>query len=893
MIKNSARLTRLVSIVLAVSLLAPMATVMAQANKKPTPDEKKEARKIEERTGNGIFVDNPKVYDDSSLQLMLNSARARLATIQVLDQTGLLSRIGAVTGATLSQSALGISVTGPPIPQSIVTDNAATGSTTSNGAGVVQTSTTNLPVQGTVTTNAAQTATAAALPANGGLTIPTPSISALDALSEQMQLTYEIANLQLLLEGSLNDRYVKGTRLIKPRATLGFPVTISSLRPYKDAVAVVEVQVTNPEINFNADDKPAVTALLPRERTYNVAALTDHMTSIGGGLVTQVINGGFSFLRGRKSYYIVQDQDTLASMQASDPSVNNATTFSWQFRPVLGQSFVKAGMRQTFVQLSAPLRNGSACFGKIKVKTYWRRIDRKTGVLKEVIPESIDDPNIDKTIPVYDLTPFVEGRPTYDDLGSGQIRVTVPGKFLAGTFVRVGNNYYSEGSAGFTSDLNQIRFVASAADVIKYKAFLVNRDGSETEIVRPVSSASSAKFPTCDDEPSDAEGFTFSVQRETAVTVTQGNAANFRVRVTAAPNVNPTVQLSATGVPAPNGGTNWTVPNPAPAPGTAIQSTFSILTTAATPVGTYNLQLQANAGARYPQQVSNVTLTVDPPVRKPTMQTNIIPFDDSTSIVKAVLANRPPGPGIGDYLMVINDKVFGLTDAPLERDDTNSTLRALVPTSLVSGPTMIQVKPLFWGEDYEPTPDFKTATLESTLDKVVVLDKTSDPVVFLLYGSRLSASVITNPGGITLTQLGSNPLSQIGTFTLSKAKWADTKQIVLQKGAAEHPVFVAMPSADPPPKIVLTVGGRVVAGTDQLVVTGDTFNDLTSVTFNKAPINKVVSGNGKSVKIVGLVSKGVTSIAGEPELLFEYKDGKKITLKLDVVSSKVETVPRQ
>jgi hypothetical protein len=890
MSKNSPRLHRLISVILTVSLCAPIASVMGQTKKKPTQDQIDEAAVIEQRTGNGIFVDNPKVYDDSSLQLMLNSARARLATLQAIDQTGLLSRIGAVTGATLSQSSLGVSITGPPIPQSVVTDNAPTGSTTSNGAGVVQSSTTNLPVQGTVTTNPQQVATAPPAPPNGGLTMPTPSISALDALNEQMQLTYEIANLQLLLEGSLNDRYVKGTRLIKPRTTLGFPVTISSLRPYKDAVAVVEVQVTNPESNFNPDDKPAVTALLPRERTYNVAALTDKMTSIGGGLVTQVINGGFSLMRGRKSYYIVQDQDTLASMQSPDSSASNATAFSWQFRPVLGRSYVRAGMKQTFVQLSAPLRNGSACFGKIKVKTYWRRIDRKTGVLKEVIPESIDHPSVDKIIPVYDLTPFIDARPTYDDLGSGQIRVTVPGKFLAGTFVRVGNNYYRDGSAGFTADLNQIRFVASAADVIKYKAYLVNRDGSETAIVSPISGSSSAKFPTCIDEPSDNAGFALAV-RDTAVTVAQGNQANFRVRVTAAPNVNPTVQLSASGVPAPNGGTNWTVPSPAPAAGTVVTSVFTINTTG-TPVGNYTVQLQANAGAGYAQQVVNVNLDVLAPVPKPTVQATISSFDDTKSIVKAVVSNKPVGPTIDEYLMVVNDKVFGLADAPLERDNANSTFRAVVPTSVVTGPTKVQVIPLFWGEHYETTPDFKPATLESTVDKVVILDKTADPVVFLLYGSRLSANVITHPGGVTLTALGSNPISEIGTFTLTKAKWADTKQIVLQKNATERPVFVTMPSVDPPPKIVLTVGGRVVAGTDELVVTGDTFDNLTAVTFGKTPINKVISDNKKSVKIVGLVGKGVTSIAGEPELLFEYDAGKKITLKLDVVSSKIETVPR-
>src|ERR1051326_7986831 len=322
-----------ISLLLIVCFVVPTTLVRAQERGRPTPEQVQEAQKIQERTGNGIFVDTPKVYDDSSLQLMLNQARARLAAIQAIDQSGLLSRIGAVSGASLTQSSLGISVAGPPIPGSVVTNNSPTGSTTVNTASGGSTSTTtNLPVQGTVTTNPQQSPILPTAPANGGLTIPAGSISALDALNEQMQLTYEIANLQLLLEGSLNDRYVKGMRFIKPRTTLGFPVTISPQRRYKDAVAVVEVEVQNPEFNnLNPDDRPAVTALLPREKTYNVAALTDHMTSIGGGLVTSVVNGGFSFLRGHKSYYVVQDQDTLAVMR--EPSARDRGAFSWEFRP--------------------------------------------------------------------------------------------------------------------------------------------------------------------------------------------------------------------------------------------------------------------------------------------------------------------------------------------------------------------------------------------------------------------------------------------------------------------------------------------------------------------------------------------------------------------------------
>jgi hypothetical protein len=116
------------------------------------------------------------------------------------------------------------------------------------------------------------------------------------------------------------------------------------------------------------------------------------------------------------------------------------------------------------------------------------------------------------------------------------------------------------------------------------------------------------------------------------------------------------------------------------------------------------------------------------------------------------------------------------------------------------------------------------------------------------------------------------------------------KQIVLKKSGSDRYLFVALPTPEGPPKIVLTGGGRVVVGTDE-IVNRDTFDDLKSVTFNKKKLAN--APNGKSVKVSGLAAAGVTTIAGEPELLFEFEDGKKNTLKLDVVNSKIETVARR
>jgi hypothetical protein len=46
-------------------------------------------------------------------------------------------------------------------------------------------------------------------------------------------------------------------------------------------VAVVEVKIETARRRLSPEP-PAITALLPRDKTYNVAAITDTMTSIGG-----------------------------------------------------------------------------------------------------------------------------------------------------------------------------------------------------------------------------------------------------------------------------------------------------------------------------------------------------------------------------------------------------------------------------------------------------------------------------------------------------------------------------------------------------------------------------------------------------------------------------------
>ena len=321
-----------------------------------------------DHNANGIRVDVPKIYDDSLLQQMLAAAQARLSSLQLIDQTGIAARLGSITGASQQITGVAVSGQGLPLAQIATTANGATNSTaaTVNSSGTSTVTTVGAPVQNTVTTAPQVSPPGATVPAATTSLPSSFSVSASDILNEQMQLTYEVANLRLLLEGWLSDWYLKDSKFLagKTRVTVGFPITVSADKRYKDAVAIVEAMVQTVASKPADAGAPAVTALLPREKTYNVAAITDSSVSIGAGFVTQLAGISGSFLWGHKTYYLVKDQDTVARMVQPDQATQ--TGFLWEFRPVLGQHFVQAGLKQTFVQLAFPTPGAAGVVGRFE-----------------------------------------------------------------------------------------------------------------------------------------------------------------------------------------------------------------------------------------------------------------------------------------------------------------------------------------------------------------------------------------------------------------------------------------------------------------------------------------------------------------------------------------------
>src|SRR5579859_1317693 len=257
--------------------------------------------------GNGIFVD-VKVFNNRDLQTKLQGLSNRLGQISGIDQNSLTSRLGSIQGVTSSQFAMNLQASGLAAPSTTTTSLNSTPSvaqtaggttstftpqtvttTVSNATGTTNQSVTTTPSNTvgtsnqTVTTtpsNTVQTVTSMpvvtptipTLPTMNSLATPTsPMVSALDTLGEQMQLSYQIINLQLLLQGALSDEYTeKGTG--KRHVTFGFPISVLTPPEYEGAVAEVEVSVCNPA-NMSDETPPTIQTIIPQEKTYNVASI--------------------------------------------------------------------------------------------------------------------------------------------------------------------------------------------------------------------------------------------------------------------------------------------------------------------------------------------------------------------------------------------------------------------------------------------------------------------------------------------------------------------------------------------------------------------------------------------------------------------------------------------
>jgi hypothetical protein len=320
------------------------------------------AQNLQTDSTNGISVGKPKVFDNRSLSIMLDQLSAQLRAVQAIDATKLSTALGNQQGAESRSFAIAASLTGPSLP-SVTTKQ-------TNTAG-------SLTTERDTTSDATKPAAPAspALPAAPAYS-PTFGTSAGDLLADQVNLSYQVFNLRMLLERALTDRLINGQARLQ--AVLGFQVSIDPPKNARDHAAYVEITINS----ATGRQEPSLVALMPYEKTYNSSAVSTNAAAFGGSAVVQMFTLGVSAQQQSQVFYLFRDADTLAleRMQKPASAPEGSVAFGWEFRPVLGRRSVSPGVRQMFAVLALPAADAQATeeVVEVTVRTFWRKYDHKT-----------------------------------------------------------------------------------------------------------------------------------------------------------------------------------------------------------------------------------------------------------------------------------------------------------------------------------------------------------------------------------------------------------------------------------------------------------------------------------------------------------------------------------
>ncbi len=364
---------------------------------------------------NGISVGAPKVFDNRTLTLMLESLSQALQAQQqnYMDQKSVAAALANIQGFTQTETDTNLSLTATPTPATDVKTTLNTGNVNASGTPLPNTFQRQTDVnRASVTPQVPALDTA---PAFQGFS-PTYGNSASDLLSDQVNLTYQIFNLRMILERALSDRLnpdATGYNRTRRQAVLGFNVTLDPPRIANDAVAVVEITLQTCDKKTKTceeeakkgskdeDGKPlSLVALMPQEKTYNAAALSSKSNAFAGSAVVSHFQVGFSARKRGQIFYLYRDNDTISyERMTGDPT---KIVFGWMFRPVLGRRSISPGLRQLFAIMALPsvdctgvdFRNAASADSEAKadstckehfqphlisnVRTYWKKYDRGT-----------------------------------------------------------------------------------------------------------------------------------------------------------------------------------------------------------------------------------------------------------------------------------------------------------------------------------------------------------------------------------------------------------------------------------------------------------------------------------------------------------------------------------
>ena len=399
---------------------------------------------------NGIHVSEAKVYDERTLAIMLEQLNEQLRTISFIDKTKLAAQLGLLQGFQSKEVSRALDIGTLPIPGLETTSKP-------DESG-------NLTPSEQVESRAAFTPKAPGLPSimAGPKFEPVIGENASDLLDDQVNLTYQIFNLRMMLEKSLTDRlwYDGNNTTSRLIAVIGFDIEVHPPKDTHDRAAYVEITITPTDSKYAG---PSLVALMPQEKTYNSAALSSKSNSFGGSAVAKIITVGYSEQRRGQTFYLFRDSDT-ATLTYAPKSCDKCLKFGWVFHPVLGRRAVAPNKRHMFAVIALPEgdTDGVSFSANVNARTYWRKYDRDklTNGTQDLFEEQSFPISEQLAIPSTkkiqeSLQPKIHSVKWYAT-DEKSVVVTVEGEnFFTGTNVFLGSTNYDEGTGNLLIKSNK------------------------------------------------------------------------------------------------------------------------------------------------------------------------------------------------------------------------------------------------------------------------------------------------------------------------------------------------------------------------------------------------------------------------------------------------------
>lgn len=424
-----------------------------------------------------IVVGEPKVFDDRDLEILLEDLERQLRGLNTVDQGKILAALENLQGSQARSRQTGVELNPLALPGTEEAQEAGDDGT--------------LAPKTLTTTTSEQTPATPDLGAAPSLGLPVSGFgsSAQDLLTRQIDLQYQIANIQMLLDRSVSDRFFdggengEGTPGARLMAVVGFQISLRPSRSHKGMAAQVEIEI---ESGTAGKRRPSLVALMPQQKTYNAASLSKKSNAFGAVAPVSAFTLGAGTRSSSETFYLYQDTDTYAFELPRRTDAPQKLRFGWQFRPVLGQPAVTPGLRQMFAVISlderdiAVAENGPTSVPlKVTAETHWLKYSSKKrlpkGIAKLARSEYTDAPfKVPFTAHLQtSLTPKIT-EASLEHLGDGKALVKIRGEnFSHDTSVAIGDQVLQPRSSAFViRSNNQLQFIAPLADLLWEKVSL-------------------------------------------------------------------------------------------------------------------------------------------------------------------------------------------------------------------------------------------------------------------------------------------------------------------------------------------------------------------------------------------------------------------------------------